>query len=357
MFCKDKLKRKGDNMKVDRQYLQKRLEKAKPGLADKEVIEQSTSFIFVNGYIVTFNDEVAISFPSPFGDDVEGAVSAKEFMGVLAKFRDKEVDIKSTDNELLLKGKNKKVGLALIKDINLPMADIINFDPEGVEWIDLAVDTMEAIEFCKFSVSKNTNKPVLNSLHMNGDLIESSDNYRITRFFMDKVTFPDPILIAINNAKILPNYTNLVKYAVYDGWAHFSDEDNNIVVSCRLLEEKFPDVSDFLVKGDISIELPEGLDEILQTAEVVIDHSKIDNERVTINVTSNKVKVSCEGPNSWYVETLKYKQNTKNKDISFEINPTLLREILKLMTSANLNEKAGVMNFIGDKFIHVISLL
>jgi len=344
-------------MKIDRQYLQKRLEEAKPGLADKEIIEQSTSFVFVNGYLVTFNDEVAISFESPFGTDVEGAVPAKELMGLLAKFKEKEIDVYSTENELRISGKNKQAGLAIAKDMELPMADVINFDPDSVEWISLADDTIEGIKFCLFSVSQNVNKPILNCVHLSGDLVESCDNWRITRYYMDKVTFPDPILIQEKNAKILPNYPSLSKYTIYDGWAHFSDNENNFVVSCRILEEKYPDVGQFIVKGKTTIKFPEGVDDVLKRADVIIDHSKIDSEKVNVNVEKDKTIIHCDGPMGWFKETIKSKGLNNVDSIEFSINPSFLKQILGLMSHAKVNNKAAVMNFTGDKFVHIVSLL
>lgn len=344
-------------MLYNRKQLLEDLNKAAPGLADKEIIEQSTSFVFIDGYIVTFNDEIAVSFKSPFGTDVEGAVPAKELLGFLDKIEDKEIDVHTTKKELCIKGKGKKIELAIVKDIELPLSEIINFNPDEVEWIDLAIDTMEAIEFCKFSVSPHTIKPVLNSLHLNGDVVESCDNYRITRFFLDKPTFLDPILIQANNIKILPNYPELTKYAAYDGWAHFSDDKNNIVVSCRLLEEKFPKVGNFITEGKIKIDFPDGLDKSLRAAEIVLDRSTIDNEKVTISLKKDELILQSKGPNGKYTEHVKYKNNKNKKYVTFNIHPTFLRQILKLMNSARLNTNANIINFSGEKFVHVMSLI
>ena len=50
-------------MKTNKTKLQTALEIVKPGLANKEIIEQSTSFAFLKGKVVTYNDEVSISHP------------------------------------------------------------------------------------------------------------------------------------------------------------------------------------------------------------------------------------------------------------------------------------------------------
>ena len=49
-------------MKINRLILQKALETVKPGLANKEMIEQATSFAFMKDKVVTYNDEISISY-------------------------------------------------------------------------------------------------------------------------------------------------------------------------------------------------------------------------------------------------------------------------------------------------------
>ena len=48
-------------MKLNKADLQRALEIVKPGLANKEMIEHSTSFAFINGKVITYNDEISLS--------------------------------------------------------------------------------------------------------------------------------------------------------------------------------------------------------------------------------------------------------------------------------------------------------
>ena len=50
-------------MKINKQQFIEALELVKPGLAAKEIIEQSTSFVFRAGQVITYNDEVAVHAP------------------------------------------------------------------------------------------------------------------------------------------------------------------------------------------------------------------------------------------------------------------------------------------------------
>ena len=49
-------------MRVSREKLMQALEAVSPGLANRELIEQSSCFVFKSGMVMTFNDEVAGRF-------------------------------------------------------------------------------------------------------------------------------------------------------------------------------------------------------------------------------------------------------------------------------------------------------
>ena len=69
-------------MKLNKTDLQKALEIVKPGLANKEMIEHSTSFAFIGGRVVTYNDEISLSHPVE-GLEIEGAIHAEELYKLL----------------------------------------------------------------------------------------------------------------------------------------------------------------------------------------------------------------------------------------------------------------------------------
>ena len=56
-------------MKINKSELQEALAKVKPGLASKDLIEQATSFAFMDGRVVTYNDEMFPSSPDRISCD------------------------------------------------------------------------------------------------------------------------------------------------------------------------------------------------------------------------------------------------------------------------------------------------
>ena len=99
------------------------LETVKPGLSNKEMIEQATSFAFLGDRIVTYNDEISISHPVQ-NLNIEGAVQAEELYKLLSKLKKEDIEITTIDNELQIKCGRTKAGLTLQQEIKLPLEEI-----------------------------------------------------------------------------------------------------------------------------------------------------------------------------------------------------------------------------------------
>ena len=95
---------------MKKQDLLTALETVKPGLASKEMIEQSTSFAFMNDRVVTYNDEISLSHPVK-DLEIEGAIQAEQLYKLLNKLKKDEIEVEIKGNELLLKSGNTEAGL------------------------------------------------------------------------------------------------------------------------------------------------------------------------------------------------------------------------------------------------------
>ena len=65
-------------MKIQREELIRKLESVQPGLAVRETIEQSSTFVFYHGDVHTLNDEVYCRCPSGLDPKAKAAVPAGE---------------------------------------------------------------------------------------------------------------------------------------------------------------------------------------------------------------------------------------------------------------------------------------
>jgi len=98
-------------MKIKREVLLKQLEVVSPGLASKEIIEQSSHFVFQDGKVITFDDE--ISCTGNLSLEVTGAIQGKPLLELLRKLQESEIDITHKDGELIIKGKGRRAGIRM----------------------------------------------------------------------------------------------------------------------------------------------------------------------------------------------------------------------------------------------------
>ena len=144
--------------------LQNALEIVKPGLANKEMIEQSTSFAFIDGRVVTYNDEISLSHPVE-GLEIEGAIQAEQLYKLLSKIKQDEIEVTTENAEIIFQAGKMKAGLTLQQEIKLPLDEI----SKPGKWKTLPDDFVKYIRMAMQVCSQDMSRPVLTCVHVNED--------------------------------------------------------------------------------------------------------------------------------------------------------------------------------------------
>ena len=333
-------------MKINRQELIAALEAVRPGLASKEIVEQSMSFVFRRGRVYTYNDVVAISHPC--AKELAGAVQSKELHTLLTRSTDDEVDIEISDNEMLIAGKRTKAGISLQTDITLPLEEVIG----KKQWIELPAGFTAAVKFVLFSASTDMTKPWSTGVHSDGARVETCDNFRLTRYTLSRRTntkVKGDLLIPAAACAELVKY-DPSHYVVDDNWIHFTNE-KDVQFSCRVIVDTFPDLSPFIDrKWKYKIEFHEDTVAILDRASVFLLAEKNGHPSVNVKVTSGRMVISAKGTAGWFEETVRVKASKEG--FEFTINPQALKDMLPLLKDCELSDDGSVLKFVGDNFIH-----
>ncbi len=338
-------------MKINREELLSCLTNIKPGLATKEIIDQSTSFVFKNGKVYTFNNEIAVSHP--ISKQLTGAVKANELYTLLTRYNEEELKIETTDKEFSVKGKNSEAGIALTTEITIPIDEI------GVptKWKPLPENFIEAVDFCHFSASRDLIQPEFTYLHIKDNHIEACDRLRFTIYKLSHdIDSKPPILLPANCAKILVDY-NPIEYAVTDNWIHFMSSEKT-VFSCRTGTGEYPDLSIFTNTKGKKIEFPDNFKQSLGTAEVFASSALRGRELVKIRVLKYKTIVESMNEVGWFKEIIK--TNYDGIESSFETDPAFMIKMLPVAESITLAqnvkikdlEGGGILEFKGKDFKH-----
>lgn len=343
-------------MKTNRQNLIKILQAVRPGLASKEILEQTTSFIFTDGKVLTYNDEVAVSHPLPDDVTLEGAVHAKELFALLNKMSDEEVEIEETKNELIVSGQRTKAGIRL--EVASAMGDVLDALGQPSSWTTLPEKFLEGVEFCLFSTGKDMTKPMLICVCIEGENVVSSDSQRITCFNMgEDLGMPKDQMMLIPNtgASSLLSYP-VTEYEFTKGWIHFRTKDG-VVFSCRDVQGDYPLKKALSIvesaEGD-AVKLPASLSEALERADIFSDSSnKTSSDRVHIFLSEGWIVVRGESEAGWLEE--KSRIRYKGPEIDFEVSSQFLRSILS--HSGEMQTCQGSLKFEGENFSHVMAIL
>lgn len=301
-------------MNVKRTELLGALSLVAPGLAGKDTIEQGDCFVFRDGEVITYNDEVALRAKSPL--DITGAVIAAPLLQLLNKMEDDELEVTMEEGELRLKGKRKRGGVKMEAAITLPL--------EGLEapkkFFALHKDFLEGLRIVGGSCSSDESNFVITCVHIAPSFVEATDNFQATRFPMETGFTKDLTLPSASVRKLITYF--VAKCCVGEEWIHFRN-DQGLLFSCRIYFDTYPDLtSSFKFKGS-SVKLPDGLREVVSRAEVFVQEQ--DQHMVNVMLKGPRLSLRGEGSQGWYEETRKVVY--EGEDLNFRMSSELLKDM------------------------------
>ena len=305
--------------------------------------DTSELIIFNNETITGFNEEIAVNYP--FKTGIECAVRLTELYKLLQKVKDDSIALIIENNELILEAKNIDAGFPLIKDYTVP--DIGN---EVDNWETLPTGFIDGIQFCSFSVSTDISDGILVALEIKDNHIRTTDNYRLTDYYMgSKIKFP-----FLLHQKFIKSITahNPIKVSQDESWIHFCDEKDGIL-SVRKLAESYPEIDEFFnIEKIEDITFSPKLEDILGRVRILaLDENNNENAIVTIN--NDEIICECQGEYGWIVEAIKNETKHKiKKELKFIAGIQHLLQILDKTKTAIIGENR--LLFEHENFKHVI---
>lgn len=333
-------------MLINKKELIQKLEALKPGLSNKEIIEFADSFSFHNNQILTYNDFLCVKCPIDL--DIEGTVKADYFHKIINKIKaDKKgfINLKLKDNELIISTDKEKSGVPINLKGKLSLEEL---GAEITKWNKLPKDFQEGIRLSVFSASDDASNPKLTCLHINKKIIESSDGQRAFKYHLKKAIKKEFLLPKFSVPALL--HHNLKSYNISKNWVHFRTKED-VIISCRMYEDiNFPD-TDFLfeIEGD-NFTFPNEIKNNIEAAIIFIGSDE--DENINVEIKKKITWVKSRSDNGWYRKKIIAKSK---KEISFEINPFFLKDILKSSRDCIISDE-GLMKFDRDNWSYVINI-
>jgi hypothetical protein len=306
-------------MRVGREDFLLKLNTVRAGLSGREIIEQSSCFVFSKGEVATFNDEVSCRGPSGLPDDFKGAVTAKPLLSLLERLSETEVEVQLEKDQLLVVGKNRRAGVRAEAEILLPLGSV----ETPKKWRDLHADFAEALSLVMNCASSDTTRFILTCVHIHPEWVEACDHHQLSRYRLD-TGVTAPLLVRRDSLKqVAP--LGVTEVGVSPAWVHFRNP-SGLILSCRRHVDDYPDLAPLLKVKGTPTTLPKGLSEACANAEV-FSSENTDRNVIVVELRSGKLRVKGTGALGWYSEVKKLKYS--GPALKFMVDPQLLAELVK----------------------------
>jgi hypothetical protein len=303
-------------MLVNREKLLTALESVSPGLAAREMIEQSACFVFVSDRVCTFNDEIACSIKSPLSG-ITCAVVAKPLMDLLSKLPEDELDVTVGAGKMLIKGKGRRAEISIEAEVKLPIDAV----EEPGEWLKLDPDFLEGISITSAvaATTKDANF-VLTCVHIHPDYLEACDNFQAVRFPLKTGVESDCLVRTSAIRHVSP--LGMSEMSLGESWVHFRNS-SGLMMSCRRWQEQYENLDAILDCDGDAITLPGGLAEAVDKARI-FSSDNVESDQLYVRIKDGALLIRGEGSQGKYEEKRKV---VFSGDVSFMISPKLLIEI------------------------------
>lgn len=314
-------------MRIEREALLGDLELVRPGLSPREFIEQSACFVFQNGHVITFNDEVSCRKKTAIQST--GAVAAKALLEVLHKVDDASLEVEDDGGEIQFKGNGKRFGVAVEKEISLPI-DRVEM-PEN--WHPFEKRVIEAVGMVQHCVGKDESKFITTCVHLFPNGVESCDNRQMMRCSLPTGLKKSVIVRGTSIAHIC--VLAMDKIALTQSWLHFTNS-SGLILSCRRYDEQFPDLSSILSFKGEPTSIPKDLAKVCDRASIFAEGEEGAEPLVSVSLIPGKLKIVGEGHAGWYKEIKNIVYD--GPPLDFCVAPELLRHIGEKYSDAEVGQ-------------------
>lgn len=320
---------------INREELLSQLESVQAGLSQKEVYEQSSCFVFQDGRVLTFNEDVACSLACPL-EGIEGAVQADALLKLLHKMKGETLSVEQENGNLILTKGRERVRLKMESEITLPVAVV---EKPGKNWTELSPEFLEALAIVQECAAKDETRYDLTCVHIHPKWLEATDQYQFIRYRL-KTGETESILVKKSQLSHIVGL-GMTEFNRTSTWIHFRNP-TGVQLSCQWApsaDYEFPTkgISKFLETKGVPLSLPKGLADAAEKA-AIISSNNTETDEIKVTLKNGQVRVvgyaKDVGKYERYFAKIKY----SGRPLSFTISPKLFQEIVKRHPEALITE-------------------
>lgn len=332
-------------IRINREELLGKLQSVQAGLSTREILEQSSCFVFQNGDVIAFNDEICCRTVSGLGRKFVGAVQAKPLLNLLGKLVEDEITVEEDEGAFVVTGaKNKRADIRMEKEILLSVASV----EEPGEWKPLPEQFDDAAQIVGACAGTDDSRFSLTCVHLTAKYLEACDNFQLARYKLKTNITTDSLIRQASLKNVIA--LGMSEVSETSAWLHFRNQ-SGLVFSCRRYIEEFPDLTVILAATGEPATLPGGLNEAISRAQI-FSATGTEDDRVKIILKKNRVTIIGEGIQGKYREPKAIKYD--GPPLTFYIAPKILIEISKKHNDVEVSPTRLIVR--GERFVYISCL-
>jgi len=352
-------------MNVKRSELLKALKQCLPGIENgKSALEGADLFVFSKGFVYSYNDIISVAVPIKSDDllehDIEGAVRAEEFYGIINKLKGDLIEFIVEDDKWVLKSGKAKAQLTLMSGDFTARFEAIA--PDKKKWLEISSEFTQGLGICRMA----NNKKSISGIYITQNDMTSSDGLQINRFGYKGAGFAN-FWISDASVNELLKVGILTHIQLKGAWAHFKTNDDTTFSVKTLQAEDWPyEAINKVLKGherkmsSVSMVFPRELfDAIDRASSFCLDIS--DSKAVRLAIAPKRILVSAERIAGRYEEKVMWDKECPQFDafdLYVDIEMMLFVARRSLSFYIHENEKGSPrMVFTTDNSVHLMTTL
>jgi DNA polymerase III sliding clamp (beta) subunit (PCNA family) len=343
-------------MEVNREDLVDVLNLVRPGLSQKEVIEQSNHFIFNKDEILAYNDELLISYP--FDIELQCTVDASLFLKLISRMTSENVSIELKKEKLEVWNAKTSAHIPIVQESEI--FEYIQNVTEGLskaDWHRLSQDFIDGLRLCAFSAGTDRTKGTMTCVRVEGEDIMSADGARASWYKTDKAVDED-FYIEAALIEELSKYEDVSSYTLSKAWAHFKSESGVTfsarrvipleLVSIRAVFEEF--------QNGVRIRIPADLKGSIETVNIVNEGETGADKWVRLIISDEMITCKGETKKGAIFEEVPFEKPIEiGKQVELSINPLFLMDVLEKATFMYFSDRSIL--FKRQAFQHMAMLM
>jgi len=328
--------------------LRVKLSLAQAALDDKGLMDFTGNVVFHNKKLFTGNDKLVVIGPAPF--DFDFSVNGKDLITVL-EGAGESADFHLKDGSIKIKSGKVKAKLALA-DVEAPLSWMTESGLDQFPfWSPLPKDFITALDWCKFSASKDVSIKPNTCLKVMNNKVLSTDGFRISRYIMEE-GIGITILIPKEAVPIIESFPDATEFGMIgSSWFCIHNPETKMMCGVRLVVGDLPDgIETLFDKEGQEIKLPEGMKELIKRSGKFVEG--VAEEAKVIDIFIKEGEISCKGiKDTGYLEQrndLEY----HGPEMGFLVIPALFEQILDKIQTIILCE--NLLSFKVGPFQHLM---